>query len=96
MEAFQDQEGLLNQADTRHGHLCPFVSLGVKEGQYAMTTMNRRHTVMEVEVAIVECNHPHGARLHLGNNALIFGVLGKIAVTVARREDGQGLGQNSG
>ena len=57
METFQDQEGLFNQADTRHGHLCPFVSLGVKEGQYAMTAMNQRHTGIEMEVAIIECNN---------------------------------------
>ena len=102
METFQDQEGLLNQADTRHGHLCPFVSLGVKEGQYAMTAMNQRHTGIEMEVAIIECNNCFTAGILMvtgctcGNNPLIFGDLGKIAVTVARREDGQGLGQNSG
>ena len=32
----QDLEGLLNQAETLHGHLCPFVGLGVKAGHYAM------------------------------------------------------------
>lgn len=51
----QDLEGLLNQAETLHGHLCPpFVSLGVKAGQYAMATLNRQTTGMEEVVAIVE------------------------------------------
>ena len=53
----QDLEGLLNQAETLHGHLCPFVSLGVKAGQYAMAALNRENTGMEEVVAIVECSN---------------------------------------
>jgi formylmethanofuran dehydrogenase subunit E len=93
----QDLEGLLNQAETLHGHLCPFVSLGVKAGQYAMAALNRQNTGMEEVVAIVECNNCFTDGIQMvtgctfGNNALIFRDLGKTAVTVARREDGQAV-----
>lgn len=93
----QDLEGLLNQAETLHGHLCPFVSLGVKAGQYAMAALNRQNTGMEEVVAIVECNNCFTDGIQMvtgctfGNNALIFKDLGKTAVTVARREDGQAV-----
>ncbi len=93
----QDLEGLLNQAETLHGHLCPFVSLGVKAGQYAMAYLNRQNTGMEEVVAIVECNNCFTDGIQavtgctFGNNALIFRDLGKTAVTVARREDGMAV-----
>ena len=93
----QDLEGLLNQAETLHGHLCPFVGLGVKAGQYAMAILNRQNTGMEEVVAIVECNNCFTDGIQavtgctFGNNALIFRDLGKTAVTVARREDGQAV-----
>jgi len=93
----QDLEGLLDQAETLHGHLCPFVSLGVKAGQYAMEILNRANTGMEEVVAIVECNNCFTDGIQavtgctFGNNALIFKDLGKTAVTVARRGDGQAV-----
>lgn len=93
----QDLEGLLNQAETLHGHLCPFVGLGVKAGQYAMAVLNRQNTGMEEVVAIVECNNcfTDGIQMVTGctfdNNALIFRDLGKTAVTVAHRKDGQAV-----
>jgi hypothetical protein len=37
-----DLEGLLSQAETRHGHRCPFVGQGgVKTGQSAMAAGHR-------------------------------------------------------
>jgi formylmethanofuran dehydrogenase subunit E len=93
----QDLEGLLRQTEHLHGHLCPFVSLGVKAGQYAMTVLNRKNTGMEEIVALVECNNCFTDGIQMatgctfGNNALIFKDLGKTAVTVARREDGQAV-----
>ncbi|MFZ2089238.1 MAG: FmdE family protein [Desulfobaccales bacterium] len=92
-----DLEGLLQQAESIHGHLCPFVSLGVKAGQYAMKHLNTGSTGMEEVVAIVECNNCFTDGIQVvtgctfGNNALIFKDLGKTAVTVARREDGQAV-----
>lgn len=93
----EDLGGLLRLAETFHGHLCPFVSLGVKAGQYAMATLDRPNTGMEEIVAIVECNNCFTDGIQVvtgctfGNNALIFKDLGKTAVTVARREDGQAV-----
>jgi formylmethanofuran dehydrogenase subunit E len=84
-------------AETLHGHLCPFVGLGVKAGQYAMAILNRQNTGMEEVVAIVECNNCFTDGIQavtgctFGNNALIFRDLGKTSVTVARREDGQAV-----
>jgi formylmethanofuran dehydrogenase subunit E len=92
-----DLSGLLRLAESFHGHLCPFVSLGVKAGQYAMATLDRPNTGMEEIVAIVECNNCFTDGIQVvtgctfGNNALIFRDLGKTAVTVARREDGQAV-----
>jgi formylmethanofuran dehydrogenase subunit E len=92
-----DLEGLLRQAELIHGHLCPFVSLGVKAAQFAMKRLDRPHTGMEEVVAIVECNNCFTDGIQVvtgctfGNNALIYRDLGKTAVTVARREDGAAL-----
>jgi formylmethanofuran dehydrogenase subunit E len=93
----QDLEGLLRLAETFHGHLCPFVSLGVKAGQFAMAALDRPNTGMEEIVAIVECNNCFTDGIQVvtgctfGNNALIYKDLGKTAVTVAWREDGQAV-----
>jgi formylmethanofuran dehydrogenase subunit E len=92
-----DLAGLLRQTEHLHGHLCPFVSLGVKAGQHAMTALNRQNTGMEEIVAVVECNNCFTDGIQMvtgctfGNNALIYKDLGKTAVTVARREDGQAV-----
>ncbi len=92
-----DLVGLLRQAEALHGHLCPFVSLGVKAGQYAMHRLNIGSTGMEEVVAIVECNNCFTDGIQVvtgctfGNNALVFRDLGKTAVTVALRGSGKGL-----
>jgi|UniRef100_A0A7C3SHT3 formylmethanofuran dehydrogenase subunit E len=92
-----DLEGLLRQAEAIHGHLCPFVSLGVKAGQYAMKYLDTASTGMEEVVAIVECNNCFTDGIQVvtgctfGNNALIFKDWGKTAVTVARRADGKAV-----
>ena len=89
-----DLPGLLRQAETLHGHLCPMLVLGVKAGQYAMTYLDRRNIGREEVVAIVETNNCFTDGIQMvtgctfGNNALIFKDLGKTAVTVARRADG--------
>uniref|UniRef100_A0A7V4G6T9 Formylmethanofuran dehydrogenase n=1 Tax=Desulfobacca acetoxidans TaxID=60893 RepID=A0A7V4G6T9_9BACT len=92
-----DLGGLLRQAELIHGHLCPFVSLGVKAGHYAMTRLGVANTGMEELVAIVETNNCFTDGIQVvtgctfGNNALIFKDLGKTAVTLARRQDGRAL-----
>ncbi len=92
-----DLEGLLRQVEAIHGHLCPFVSLGVKAGQYAMKYLDTGSSGMEEVVSIVECNNCFTDGIQVvtgctfGNNALIFRDLGKTAVTVALRGNGRGL-----
>ena len=90
----RDLHGLLHHAETMHGHRCPYLALGVKAGQYAMTYLDQENTGMEEVVAIVECNNCFTDGIQVvtgctfGNNALIYKDLGKTAVTVARRVDG--------
>jgi len=90
----EDLPGLVRHAEAFHGHLCPYLALGVKAGQYAMTYLNQQNTGMEEVVAIVECNNCFTDGIQavtgctFGNNALIYKDLGKTAVTVARRTDG--------
>ena len=92
-----DLEGLLRSAEVIHGHLCPFLALGVKAGQYALTSLARHGHGLEEVVAIVESNNCFTDGIQvvtgctLGNNGLIFKDLGKTAVTVARRADGAAL-----
>jgi formylmethanofuran dehydrogenase subunit E len=92
-----DLEGLLRQAEAVHGHLCPFVALGVKAGQYAMKFLDTGSSGMEEVIAIVECNNCFTDGIQVvtgctfGNNALIFRDLGKTAVTVALRGSGRGV-----
>ncbi|MGQ9689151.1 MAG: FmdE family protein [Desulfobaccales bacterium] len=92
-----DLEGLLRQTELIHGHLCPFVSLGVKAGQYAMKYLDTGSRGMEEVIAIVECNNCFTDGIQVvtgctfGNNALIFRDLGKTAVTVALRGSGRGV-----
>jgi formylmethanofuran dehydrogenase subunit E len=89
-----DLEGLLHQAETIHGHRCPFLALGVKAGRYAMDYLETESTGMEEVVAVVECKNCFTDGIQVvtgctfGNSALIFKDLGKTAVTVARRRDG--------
>ncbi len=92
-----DLEGLLRQAEGFHGHLCPGVALGVKAGQYAMKHLGSESRGLEEVVALVECNNCFVDGIQvvtgctLGNNGLIYKDLGKVAVTVARRRDGQAV-----
>jgi formylmethanofuran dehydrogenase subunit E len=99
-----DLEGLLRQAETLHGHRCPFLALGVKAGQYAMNYLYHHHHhhdhdhgpglgAVEVVAVVEGCNcFVDGIQVvtgcTLGNGGLIFKDLGKAAVTVARRHDG--------
>jgi formylmethanofuran dehydrogenase subunit E len=89
-----DLEGLLRAGEALHGHLCPFLALGVKAGQYAMTQLDRGGHGLEEVVAILEGHNCFADGIQvvtgctLGNNGLILKDLGKAAVTVARRADG--------
>ncbi|MFA5110362.1 MAG: FmdE family protein [Desulfobaccales bacterium] len=89
-----DLPGLLRHAESIHGHLCPYLALGVKAGRHAMAFLDQENTGMEEVVAIVECNNCFTDGIQVvtgctfGNNSLIYQDLGKTAVTVARRVDG--------
>ncbi len=97
-----DLEGLLRQAEALHGHRCPFLALGVKAGQYALSYLHNHHHHHEhgqgpgtgEVVAVAEGINCFVDGIQvvtgctLGNNGLILKDLGKTAVTVARRHDG--------
>ena len=92
-----DLEGLLRAAEVIHGHRCPYLALGVKAGQLAMTRLDRGGHGPEELVAIVEGHNcfTDGIQMvtgcTLGNSGLIVKDLGKTAVTVVRRHDGAAL-----
>lgn len=102
-----DLEGLLRQAETFHGKRCPYLALGVKAGQYALNYLHHHdqghdhgHShgrAFEKVVAVLEGINCFADGIQvvtgctLGNNGLIVKDLGKAAVTVARKRDGQGV-----
>jgi len=88
-----DLEGLLRKAGELHGHLCPYLALGVRAGYVALTGMGVKQGLgMEQLLAIVETNSCFSDGVQMvtgctfGNNGLIYRDLGKTAVTVARRD----------
>ncbi|ADL12323.1 tRNA (N6-threonylcarbamoyladenosine(37)-N6)-methyltransferase TrmO [Acetohalobium arabaticum] len=91
-----DLESLLIKAGELHGHFCPYVSLGVIAGAYALDELGLKSAGMEDVVAIVETNScfsdgvQYATGCSFGNNALIYRDYGKTAVTVAKR-DGTGI-----
>ncbi len=92
---------LLKRAKQFHGHICPFVSLGVKMSVIAMEKLGVKPdsiaSVGEDILAIVEANNcmTDGVQIAtgctLGNNSLIYLDMGKNAVTVVRRGDWKGV-----
>ena len=91
-----DLEGLLLNAEALHGHRCPYLALGVKAGQYALTRLFPEGHRLEEAVAILEGANCFADGIQmvtgctLGNGRLFFKDLGKTAVTVAR-PDGKGV-----
>ncbi|MCK8817561.1 tRNA (N6-threonylcarbamoyladenosine(37)-N6)-methyltransferase TrmO [Natroniella sulfidigena] len=92
----KDIEGILIKAGELHGHFCPFVSLGVKAGIYALDRLGIQSDGMEEVVAIIETNScfsdgvQYATGCSFGNNALIYKDYGKTAVTITTRE-GRGI-----
>lgn len=92
-------ERLLLRAKEFHGHICPFLSLGVRMSVIAMEKLGveQADSIGEEIIAIVEANNclSDGVQVAtgctLGNNSLIYLDLGKNAVTVARRLDWKGV-----
>ena len=99
---FMVSQALLEKAKEFHGHICPFVVLGLRASEIALeklglTKAGERETVGEEILAIVECNNcfTDGVQVAtgctLGNNSLIYLDTGKNAVTIVRRRDWRGI-----
>jgi len=94
-------KAMLRKAKQFHGHICPFVALGVKMSAIAMDGLGIKPdslaSVGEDILAIVEANNclTDGVQVAtgctLGNNSLIYLDLGKNALTLVRRGDWKGV-----
>jgi len=95
-------EALVEKAKEFHGHICPFVVLGLRASEIAMERLGLRkageaETVGEEILAIVECNNcfADGVQVAtgctLGNNSLIYLDVGKNAVTLVKRGEWKGV-----
>jgi formylmethanofuran dehydrogenase subunit E len=93
---------LIEKAKEFHGHICPFLVLGLRASEIAMKKLGiekarESETVAEEILAIIECNNcfADGVQIAtgctLGNNCLIYLDLGKNAVTIVRRSNWKGV-----
>ncbi|MDI6402295.1 TrmO family methyltransferase [Balneolaceae bacterium ANBcel3] len=91
-----DTETLLLQAGQIHGHYCPGLAMGVMAATQAMQKLGKDSDGMEDLLAIVETNNCLSDGVQwvtgctIGNNALIYYDLGKMAFTLTQR-DGKGI-----
>jgi formylmethanofuran dehydrogenase subunit E len=95
-------QALVERAKEFHGHICPFVVLGLRAseialGRLGLSKAGEKETVGEEVLAIVECNNcfTDGVQVAtgctIGNNSLIYLDTGKNAVTIVRRGDWRGV-----
>jgi formylmethanofuran dehydrogenase subunit E len=95
-------QSLVEKAKELHGHICPFVVLGLRASEIALERLglaraSEKETIGEEILAIVECNNcfTDGVQVAtgctLGNNSLIYPDTGKNAVTIVRRGDWRGV-----
>jgi formylmethanofuran dehydrogenase subunit E len=93
---------IIEKAKEFHGHVCPFLVLGLRISEIAMEKLGLRkaglaETVEEEVIAIVEVNNcmVDGVQIAtgctLGNNSLIYLDLGKNAVTLIKRDSKKGV-----
>lgn len=93
---------LINKARGLHGHICPFLVLGLRMSEIAMKRLKVARagvaeTIREDLVAIVEVNNclVDGVQIAtgctLGNNSLVYIDLGKNAVTLVKRGEKMGV-----
>ncbi|NPA47504.1 MAG: formylmethanofuran dehydrogenase [Thermococci archaeon] len=98
----RDALGLLEVARQFHGHVCPYVALGIRASLIAMDELGveRLDTSASIDesiLAIVETNNcfTDGVQVTtgctLGNNALIYLDLGKTALTLVKRSNWEGV-----
>ncbi|MCD6428702.1 MAG: TraR/DksA C4-type zinc finger protein [Desulfurococcales archaeon] len=93
---------LIERARLFHGHVCPFLVLGLRASEIAMEKLSLRkpgvvETVREDILAIVEVNNCFADGVQVatgctfGNNSLIYVDLGKNALTLLKRGEGRGV-----
>ncbi|MGB9786953.1 MAG: FmdE family protein [Infirmifilum uzonense] len=93
---------LVQKAKAFHGHVCPFLVLGLRATEIGFSKLGLRRpgeaeTIREDVIAIVEANNcfADGVQVAsgctLGNNSLIYLDTGKNAVTFYRRDTGKGV-----
>ncbi|MCD6324576.1 MAG: TraR/DksA C4-type zinc finger protein [Desulfurococcales archaeon] len=93
---------LIERAREFHGHVCPFLVLGLRASEIAMRELEvgkagLAESVGENLLAIVEVNNCFADGVQVatgctfGNNSLIYVDLGKNAVTLLRRGDRKGV-----
>ncbi|PLJ77002.1 FmdE family protein [Infirmifilum sp. SLHALR2] len=93
---------LLERAREFHGHVCPFLVLGLLASEIAKSELGVSkagvyETIHEELVAVVEANNcmADGVQVAtgctLGNNSLIYLDTGKNALTLYRRSTGEGV-----
>ncbi|MBO8182330.1 MAG: TraR/DksA C4-type zinc finger protein [Archaeoglobus sp.] len=97
-----DANDMLREANEFHGHVCPFLALGVRASIIAMEKLRAEkagteESVEEDILAIVECNNCFADGVQIatgctfGNNSLVYFDLGKNAVTLVRRGEWEGV-----
>lgn len=97
-----NHQSLIDKAKELHGHVCPFLVLGLRASEIAMRRLGVRkvgesETVGEEVLAIVECNNCFADGVQVatgctfGNNCLIYLDIGKNALTLVRRGDWKGV-----
>ncbi|AJC72408.1 formylmethanofuran dehydrogenase subunit E [Thermococcus guaymasensis DSM 11113] len=95
-------EEVLEYAREFHGHVCPYLALGIRASLIAMEELgvgrlDHFGSVDESILAIVEVNNcfTDGVQVAtgctLGNNSLIYLDLGKTALTLVRRSTWEGI-----
>jgi len=93
---------LIERAKWFHGHLCPFLVIGLRASEIAMKRLGvvragEAETIGEELLAIVEVNNcmADGVQIAtgctLGNNSLIYVDTGKNAVTLVKRGSWRGV-----
>lgn len=93
---------MIERARELHGHICPFLILGLRMSEIAMNRLGVGRaglieTIEEKLIAVVEVNNclADGVQIAtgctLGNNSLIYLDLGKNALTLVRRGEKRGV-----
>ncbi|ASJ04151.1 FmdE family protein [Thermococcus barossii] len=97
-----DAMGILEYAREFHGHVCPYLALGIRASLIAMEELGVGRldcsgSVDESILAVVEVNScfTDGVQVAtgctLGNNSLIYLDLGKTALTLVKRSSWEGV-----